>query len=280
MKKLLTLFLLTIFLTAFGTTISVVEKDLSKLPKIRVIVEVEGIPVLNEKIIRVREFSVTGARDLSFILKRNLKVHIALLVDVSGSMKKYFSPLKNNVKAFLRELPEGFFVKLLIFGYSKDGGMKFFPKEGELEADDVHKLSNQLDALKPHGATPLYDAILKAYGYLKEKEGRKVIAIISDGRDENFSGNGPGSSHTLKDLDKLGSDVAIFAVGLGNVSEAFRRWILSKNGRFYENSIEGMLTDLLSMIRRPYEISFIAGSGDRAEISIKLPGGIHRIRVI
>jgi VWFA-related protein len=49
---------------------------------------------------------------------------------------------------------------------------------------DVMRLQHTIEAFpKPEGATSLYDAIFEAITYLKPYSGRRVIVIVSDGRD-------------------------------------------------------------------------------------------------
>jgi Ca-activated chloride channel family protein len=49
---------------------------------------------------------------------------------------------------------------------------------------DVGRLQQTIESfLKPEGATSLYDAIFDALTYLKPFQGRRVIVIVSDGRD-------------------------------------------------------------------------------------------------
>jgi Ca-activated chloride channel family protein len=50
--------------------------------------------------------------------------------------------------------------------------------------NDVRRLQQTIEAFgKPEGATSLYDAIFEAITYLKPYLGRRVIVIVSDGRD-------------------------------------------------------------------------------------------------
>ncbi len=68
-----------------------------------------------------------------------------------------------------------------------------------------------------HGGTALYDAIFRASQRLVEFEGRRVIVVLSDGRDEAANGLEPGSLHTLEEAQEraLRDEVMIFAIGLG-----------------------------------------------------------------
>jgi Ca-activated chloride channel family protein len=67
------------------------------------------------------------------------------------------------------------------------------------------------------GGTSLYDAIFKASDRLAEFDGRRVLVVLSDGRDEAANGLEPGSLHTLEESQEraLRNEVMVFAIGLG-----------------------------------------------------------------
>ena len=67
------------------------------------------------------------------------------------------------------------------------------------------------------GGTALYDAIFKASERLSEFDGRRVLVVLSDGRDEAANGLEPGSLHTLEEAQDraLRNEVMVFAIGLG-----------------------------------------------------------------
>jgi Ca-activated chloride channel family protein len=48
---------------------------------------------------------------------------------------------------------------------------------------DIDKLVNTLAALKPEGATALYNSIIEAAKYIRPSEGRHVMIVLSDGTD-------------------------------------------------------------------------------------------------
>jgi Ca-activated chloride channel family protein len=67
------------------------------------------------------------------------------------------------------------------------------------------------------GGTALFDAIAAGLERLATEPGRKALVVLTDGRDENGPGTGPGSRRTrdeivarLRDVD-----VTVFAIGLG-----------------------------------------------------------------
>jgi VWFA-related protein len=68
------------------------------------------------------------------------------------------------------------------------------------------------------GGTALYDAIYRTADQLEKFDGRRVLLLLSDGRDEAASGLEPGSLHTLPEaLDRaLRNEVMVFTVGVGH----------------------------------------------------------------
>ena len=85
------------------------------------------------------------------------------------------------------------------------------------ETSDHASVAAALAACQPVGGTALYDALYRAADRLAPIDGRKVIVLLSDGRDESAGGLEPGSLHTFEEaLDRaLRSEVIVYAVGVG-----------------------------------------------------------------
>ncbi len=89
------------------------------------------------------------------------------------------------------------------------------------------------------GGTALYDAVWRTADLLERIDGRRVIVLLSDGRDEAASGLEPGSLHTEAEaLDRaLRSEAMIFAIGFGRN--------LERELDFYgKRSLETILRDM------------------------------------
>ena len=67
------------------------------------------------------------------------------------------------------------------------------------------------------GGTALYDALYDSLAQVGVVKGRRVVVVVTDGRDEDNPGTGPGSRHTWTEvLQKLQqSEAIVYAVGLG-----------------------------------------------------------------
>jgi VWFA-related protein len=93
---------------------------------------------------------------------------------------------------------------------------------------EKHLLAKAIRAMQPSAGSALYDAIWRATQGLASFEGRRVIVLLSGGRDESANGLEPGSLHTFDDaLDAVArNQVMLFSITLGNNvgREHVRRW--------------------------------------------------------
>src|SRR5262249_43558495 len=82
---------------------------------------------------------------------------------------------------------------------------------------DRHRTLDAIDTYAAAGGTALNDALWDAFTQLKDVQGRRAIVVLTDGRDENNPGTGPGSAHSLDEVLELGrqAGAAVFAIGLG-----------------------------------------------------------------
>jgi VWFA-related protein len=138
-------------------------------------------------------------------------LRVALVLDTSQSMETDDRIGKARAAAvrFLSTLAPEDEVALLTFN---DGVHVLRPMTRDLE--DVR---NAIDGLTPKGGTALYDAIWKGSEILGGEEGRKVLVLLSDGKDEAQSGIEPGSLHTMNEALQraLREEVMIFPIGIG-----------------------------------------------------------------
>ena len=136
-------------------------------------------------------------------------VSMALLLDSSGSMKRASEQVVAAAAAFVGALrPED------------SMGMLTFADKVEVVHAITTNRSNSYEALaayKAEGGTALYDALCDAMLMLKGIKGRRAVVILSDGRDEDNPGTGPGSLRVWDDVLRLlqNQDVTFFPVGLG-----------------------------------------------------------------
>ncbi len=160
----------------------------------------------------------------------------------------------------------------------------------ELTSDRA-KLAAVIEKVEVEAGTALYDALWRASEVLDPYEGRKVVVLLSDGRDEASNGIEPGSLHTFEEtLDRaLRSEVTVFTVGVGKDLEHKRdfhgtrtlasilvqvaeatggRAFISVSARRIRTSFEEVADDL----RNQYFLAY-------APPNLKRDGSWHEIRV-
>ncbi len=138
-------------------------------------------------------------------------LRIAIVLDTSYTMGRS-GKLENARKAalgFLNELVEGDQAMVVLFSDAVVVAQEL--------TSDRELLAAAIQNAKVEGGTALYDAIWRTSRKLQNYEGRRVLLLLSDGKDEAANGFEPGSLHTLEEaVDRaLRSEVMVFSIGLG-----------------------------------------------------------------
>ena len=154
------------------------------------------------------------AQQIDVFQEASQPVSIVLALDASGSMRRREMEVIASAQAFASALrPQD---QLAVMMFSDAAAL-------------VHDLSTDraatreaINGYKTGGGTALYDAVSSAIARLQRSEGRRVVVVMTDGRDENNPGTAPGSTHTLGDvLEQLKhSGVTVFGLGLGTKVDA------------------------------------------------------------
>ena len=136
-------------------------------------------------------------------------VTMVLALDQSGSMKQSADKVVEAATAFVGALrPEDWLGVITFADRSQVAHGMTQERESTLQA---------IAAYKAEGGTALYDALCDSVLMLKQYKGRKAVVVLTDGRDEDNPGTGPGSTRTWEQVIGLFReiDVTAFAVGLG-----------------------------------------------------------------
>ena len=141
------------------------------------VLDARGIAVAN---LRLEDFEliVDGqTKPISDISHANTPVRMAMLFDNSGSLMESREFEKRAAVRFFRNVMRPV-DQAAIYSVSTDIDL------AQPMTSDVARLQQTIESFaKPEGATSLYDAIFMALNYLKPYAGRRVIVIVSDGRD-------------------------------------------------------------------------------------------------
>jgi VWFA-related protein len=134
---------------------------------------------------------------------------MVLVLDSSGSMKRASEQVVAAAATFVNALrPE-----------DSLGMLTFADKVNVAHAITTNR-QNTIQTLADYtaeGGTALYDALCDSLLMLKGVKGRRAVVILTDGRDEDNPGTGPGSVRSWDSVLRLlqDQDVTMFPVGLG-----------------------------------------------------------------
>jgi Ca-activated chloride channel homolog len=188
---------------------------------------------------------------------------IVLALDESGSMRKTADAVKAAAKSFVAALrPED---QLAVMRFSDEPVLARDPSTARTE----HLMT--IDAYAPHGGTALYDAIHEAVSRLKGVDGRRVVVVLTDGRDENSAGTGPGSVTTFDALAKAlrETDTTVFTIALGsNVDRTRLEQVATDSGgeSYFPETVDalpGEYARIIENLRRRYIVSYTSTNIER-----------------
>jgi Ca-activated chloride channel homolog len=202
-------------------------------------------------------------------------VSIVLALDASGSMKKKESDVIASAREFVKALRPQDKLAVVLFA---DHPVFMHDLTDKREA-----ALSALDLYRANGGTALYDTLAEALLHLKRAQGRRVVVVMTDGRDENNPGTGPGSVRPFKDVAELIKETGalMFGIGLGvNVDQAPLEEIarLSGGRAFFPSDVTELPAQyqrVVDDLRRRYVVGYTSshiqhdGSWRDVEIRIK-----------
>lgn len=209
-------------------------------------------------------------------------VSIVLALDESGSMKKAAEGVQDAARRFVNAVRPQDKLGLVLFADHST-----FAHDLSLNRD--HTLAG-IDQYKASGGTALYDALSDSLHRLKFENARRVVVVLTDGRDEDNPGTGPGSTHTFDDVLQYAkeTDAIVFGIGLGpNVdSDVLEKLASATGGEAYFPSDTSLLDDtyqrIVENLRRRWIVSYTSTNSQRdgawrnVLISTRFPEAIVR----
>jgi Ca-activated chloride channel homolog len=202
-------------------------------------------------------------------------VSIVLALDASGSMMKKEADVVASAREFISQLRPDDQLALMLFA------------DRPMFAQDFSKnhqyFIKALDDYRAKGGTALYDGLAESLMRLKRVEGRRrVVVVMTDGRDEDNPGTGPGSVNRLPDVEKLVTETGalVFGIGLGTkVDQApLQRLADLSGGRaFFPADVTELATEyrrVIDDLRRRYVVSYtsthIQRDGSWRDVTIEM----------
>ncbi len=205
-------------------------------------------------------------------------VSVMMVLDSSGSMRRDAPALIEAARSFVDAMP------------AKDSlGVMTFADRPVMAHDLSTDREGAVAAIAKYqsiGGTALYDALYDSISRLSHVEGRRVVVVFTDGRDEDNPGTGPGSVHKLADVLGLlkESNVGVYSIGLGPKvdRETLEKVSQASGGESYfpleVSTLAAEYRRVLEDLRRRYVISYTStnsardGSWRKVEVRSKREG--------
>jgi VWFA-related protein len=190
-------------------------------------------------------------------------VSIILALDRSGSMKNSAELAKAAAARFVDALrPQDAL------------GVVMFADRAETVVDlgtGRDKAKAAIAAYQPVGGTALYDALGESLERLKRVEGRRAIVVVTDGRDEDNPGTGPGSVRTFEQVQSAAESVGalVFGVGVGRkVDRAVLESLATATGggAYFADDVSQLEAEygrIVENLRRRWIISYTSTNNTR-----------------
>jgi VWFA-related protein len=190
-------------------------------------------------------------------------VSIMLALDGSGSMKRAAPAVQEAVLAFVGALRADDPLGMLVFADT--------PVVAHGFSLDRSQSARTIVDYTTKGGTALYDGLYDGLAQLATREGRRVLVVMSDGRDENAKSTGPGSTHSWDEVLKQARDIdaTVYVVGLGSkVDRARLEQIAAVTGGeayFTGNAseLEQHYRRILEELRRRYLVAYTSTNAAR-----------------
>ena len=157
--------------------VDVVKVSSHLVPVPTTVIDVRGVAITN---LRLEDFELTvdgQTKLISDLIRSETPVRLAMLFDNSGSLDFARDFEKRAAIRFFRNVLRPV-DQAAIYSVATTNVL------AQPMTSDIVRLQQTIDGFpKPEGATSLYDAIFEALTYLKPYGGRRVIVVVSDGRD-------------------------------------------------------------------------------------------------
>ena len=211
-------------------------------------------------------------------------VSIMLALDSSGSMKPVAAAAQDAARTFVGAVRPNDQMAMTTFA----NGVKLVHGFSSDREDSLHGI----DGYVATGGTALYDALSDGLTQLAVRDGRRVLVVVSDGRDENAASNGPGSQRQWADVlaQAREVDATVYAIGLGSKVDVARlRQLTDLTGgeAFFADRVSDLQRHYLRIIdamRRSYVVGYTStnpardGAWRHVEIRSLLTGVLVRSR--
>jgi hypothetical protein len=213
-------------------------------------------------------------QDISAFDNSPQPIRLIVMLDVSGSMSGNTRLVQLACEQLFKQLQPDDLAKIGTFGNDITIAPNF--------TNDVNILRASVPtSISPTAPTPLYralDAAMSAFGDVK---GRRVVLVLSDGRDSRGFGLGQKFYTVLDIIDRAQrEDVMMYGIGLQ------RRLAADSGGGYFEirprDDLGAAFAKVADELHRQYLIGFVAPQADgkvhKLEVKLKVPNLQPRAR--
>ncbi|MFN8415377.1 MAG: VWA domain-containing protein [Cytophagaceae bacterium] len=199
-------------------------------------------------------------------ISKNQPIHIALVIDHSGSMSYEFSWenlwkwIRNDTLSIISPLEnakKGSIDFVSTFNPTKDHiGLIGFGEKVDLiqkPISDTVLLKSLIQGIQIDGSTALNDGIVEGINIVKHKNGINIVVALTDGYEN-------ASKSTLSDVIKLSKKEAIplYMIGLGNVDVDTLQYIANQTrGDFHYTSSSESLSEIYKKISNQIQSFYV-----------------------
>jgi len=237
--------------------------DNSKFPQVDAYVSVSdanGLPIkgLNQDaIILTEDGSPVVAQSFEAVQNKEQPLSIALIMDASGSMRGEgtSAPMQKAIEAavsFVGQLSPSDRVAVIKFSDQ--------PEEILSLTEDKTRVVQAIQSIQPEGQyTSLYDAVIKGLASLESQSGRRIIVLITDGKD---TGRGVfKSDDAMRELSA--NSIPIYPMGFGKVNATELKKMAELTGGSAkilpsELELSRSFDEVLSSLREQYRVRYIS----------------------
>ncbi len=201
---------------------------------------------------------------------------VVVTIDTSGSMSKAMQTAKEAAQLFVNSLATQDSVAVVSFNRN----VQVLANPGTSREGAKQTIA----ALQARGDTALFDAIHASLDILKSRSGRKAVVLLSDGVDDDGTGQ-KLSRKSLEDSLKLARElnVPVFTIGLGtDLDEATLQKVASESGASFfkaptAEELMSLYGKLGQQLTGQYQISYTSNlPGDGTVHNIQLLHGSLR----
>jgi len=190
-------------------------------------------------------------------------VSVMLALDASGSMTKESPAVMEAAHAFVSALkPED------------PLGIEVFADRAEM----AHDLSparwvshRNIQRYVARGGTALYDGLVDSMVRLSTVPGRRVVVVMTDGRDENATSTGPGSTRSWEEVLSTArtTGATVYAIGFGtnvDVARLVELTALTGGEAYFTNDISQLgehYQRIVDDLHRRYMLAYTSTNSER-----------------